>query len=137
MPKKIKVRKPKPSNCVRLSLEEYLRMLADSQVELDPKSFSVVREGVYGHSFKCMECGVHFNVYSWQASRHRVDNTYCPECGKQGGFLHYRTTLSESPTFNMFSDKEIFNFCPIRGSEMMDDSKGCEDMKTVVIPNGQ
>ena len=54
------------------------------------------REGVFVHSFKCNECGLHFNIYSWFAERHLSTNVWCPECGQRGGlFRHYRKQISE------------------------------------------
>lgn len=80
------------------------------------------REGVFVHSFVCNGCGVHFNVYSWQANRHRVNNVYCPECGKTGSFRHWRITLSENPEFKL-EGNEIFKYCNTPGSELMSDTK--------------
>jgi DNA replicative helicase MCM subunit Mcm2 (Cdc46/Mcm family) len=84
--------------------------------------FDVKREGIFVHSFECKRCGLHFNVFSWQINRHRVENTYCPECGKQGAFLHYRCVLSEDPNFDITSLQEIYHYVPFPGSQVMDDS---------------
>lgn len=36
---------------------------------------------------KCMHCGLHFVVCSWEQERHSADTLYCPECGQhQGNF---------------------------------------------------
>lgn len=81
------------------------------------------REGVFAHSFTCQHCGLHFNIYSWKPNRHRVDNTYCPECGQQKLFVHHRLQLSENQQFTILSLKgEIFNQCPIKGSSLMSDT---------------
>ena len=94
------------------------------QIPLDypdgvPKS---EREGVFVHSFKCWKCGLHFNLYSWKADKHTVSNTFCPECGQQGYFLHWRSTLNENPTRNSDNKVEISGHVPFPGSENMSDS---------------
>jgi DNA-directed RNA polymerase subunit RPC12/RpoP len=32
---------------------------------------------------KCMNCGLHFNVYSWNEDWIEKHSPFCPECGKQ------------------------------------------------------
>jgi len=42
----------------------------------------------YRTAMKCLHCGVHFNVYSWDkgwANLHQ-DARYCPECGAHPSF---------------------------------------------------
>jgi len=34
---------------------------------------------------KCMNCGLHFIVYSSEPERHSGETLYCPECGNHGG----------------------------------------------------
>jgi len=84
--------------------------------------FEVPREGVHVHSFICQHCGLHFLVFSWQFDRHRVENTYCPECGKRGAFMHYRRVLSENPQFSILSNAEIFRYVPFHESNLINDS---------------
>ena len=52
------------------------------------------REGVFGHSFKCLDCRLEFAVLSWRRNRHRVGTVFCPECGRQTPMIHWRATLS-------------------------------------------
>jgi predicted RNA-binding Zn-ribbon protein involved in translation (DUF1610 family) len=82
------------------------------------------REGVYAHSFVCNACGLHFNVYSWQANRHRSENVHCPECGATDGFVHWRAVLSEAPTMqaNWGHGHEVFHLCPYPRARLLDDS---------------
>lgn len=71
------------------------------------------REGVFAHSFKCASCQLEFTVMSWKRSRHRADNTYCPECGTVTEKAHWRSTLSQSQDFvDDGSQLEIFNVLP-------------------------
>lgn len=79
------------------------------------------REGVFVHSFECINCRVHFNVFSWKPANHGTNNVYCPECGKRGAFIHHRATLNENPQMTL-NGKEIFNWVPFPGSELMDDT---------------
>lgn len=84
------------------------------------------REGVFVNGFICQNCGLHFNLFSWKADRHRSDNTFCPECGNKGSFLHYRKVLSTNRFRDDNSHDEIFRNVPLEGSQLMKDS--------VVIP---
>ena len=80
------------------------------------------REGVFANGFICQNCGLHFNLFSWKANRHRSDNTYCPECGTKGAFLHYRKVLSTNRVRDNNSNDEIFRNVPLEGSQLMNDS---------------
>jgi hypothetical protein len=80
------------------------------------------REGVFVNGFICQYCGLHFNLFSWKANRHRSDNTFCPECGKKGYFLHYRKALSSKRVRDDSSQEEIFRQVPLPGSQLMSDS---------------
>lgn len=52
------------------------------------------------YSYKCMRCGLHFNVYSWENDWSWKYKAFCPECGTQGAGL-----LRQEET-----NKEIFQF---------------------------
>lgn len=80
------------------------------------------REGVFVNGFICQNCGLHFNLFSWKANRHRSDNTYCPECGSKGSFIHYRKVLSTKRVRDSNSNDEIFRNVPLEGSQLMKDS---------------
>lgn len=95
------------------------KLLPDSTRKFAP----VKREGVFAHSFECKECSLHFIVFSWEKNRHTAQNTYCPECGQRGRYIHSRKTISESKTFDPSSRNEIFAFCPMPGSEEMPDTE--------------
>lgn len=79
------------------------------------------REGVFANGFIC-HCGLHFNLFSWKADRHRSDNTHCPECGTKGSFIHYRKVLSTKRVRDNNSSDEIFRQVPLEGSKLMPDS---------------
>lgn len=82
------------------------------------------REGVYAHSFKCRNCALEFVLFSWQANRHTADTVTCPECGTVGRYLHFRTTLTENPKFQINSPAEIYANWTYGGerAQVMDDS---------------
>ena len=80
------------------------------------------REGVFVNGFICQCCGLHFNLFSWKANRHRSNNTYCPECGTKGSFIHYRKMLSNKRVRDENSRDEIFRHVPLEGSQLMADS---------------
>ena len=47
-------------------------------------------------STKCMNCGLHFNVYTWEPDRHSANTLYCPECGQhEGRFMVWRADVTE------------------------------------------
>ena len=72
------------------------------------------REGVFAHSFKCWVCQLEFVLMSWKRSRHRADNTYCPECGEVTAKMHWRACLSESQDFvSDGTNVEIFTVIPV------------------------
>ena len=83
------------------------------------------REGVYVHSFMCNVCGLHFNVYSWKADRHRAATTWCPECGTRGRFRHFFKTVNESPTMSLEESRklEIYDLCEYPRAQLLDDSE--------------
>ena len=80
------------------------------------------REGVFANSFKCASCQLEYVVMSWRRSRHRADNTYCPECGEVTEKMHWRACLSESQEFvDDGTSVEIFNMIPAgRDAELID-----------------
>jgi len=72
------------------------------------------REGVFAHSFKCHACQLEFVLLSWKRSRHRADNTHCPECGEVTEKVHWRACLSESRDLvTDGTNVEIFNVIPV------------------------
>ena len=34
---------------------------------------------------KCLECGLHYALYSWSPDAHKSETLYCPECGQHHG----------------------------------------------------
>ncbi len=69
------------------------------------------RQGVFVHSFKCRNCRLEFQLYSWVRDRHTATNVVCPECGHIGGRkLHWMTPVNESCAFE--SGTEIYNLSP-------------------------
>lgn len=36
---------------------------------------------------KCMKCGLHFTIFSWNAALHRASTLHCPECGQSEGLF--------------------------------------------------
>lgn len=120
--KKIVLKTPKSGRPVGASLDDLLRSGGKAETTR-PKS-PVEREGVFIHGFKCLGCGLHFNVYSWRGDRHGNGKTYCPECGKKGKMLHYLEVVSLSLFFNPRTGGEIFDYCPTDGAELMPDSSG-------------
>ena len=80
------------------------------------------REGVFAHSFKCASCQLEYVVMSWRRSRHRADNTYCPECGEVTEKMHWRACLSDSrELITDGTSVEIFHVFPVgREAELID-----------------
>jgi len=79
----------------KISQEEYMKRLED-------------REGIFEHKFKCLNCLLEFKLYSYFEFKHKIDNVYCPECGKQGNFLHNQITINTRKEFDINADDEIY-----------------------------
>jgi ribosomal protein S27E len=74
------------------------------------------RQGVFAHSFKCLECSLEFAIFSWWPDRHTVTSVTCPECAKVTPKNHWMAVASESPTMVLDgSSMEIFDLSPIGG----------------------
>jgi DNA-directed RNA polymerase subunit RPC12/RpoP len=73
------------------------------------------RQGVFVHSFKCFNCGVHFMTFSWQADRHKVGSVMCPECGDRERLGHWRVLVNVREDVGE-GGAEIYNLCPYPGS---------------------
>lgn len=50
----------------------------------------------YIYSIKCMACGLHYNVYSWDGDWSH--EPYCPECGRQSSLI-LKTEKTDQPIF--------------------------------------
>jgi predicted RNA-binding Zn-ribbon protein involved in translation (DUF1610 family) len=82
------------------------------------------REGVFAHSFRCPKCQLEFVLVSWKRSRHRADNTFCPECGEVTEKMHWRACLSESQDFvSDGTSVEIFNVTLLGDAELISTPK--------------
>lgn len=65
------------------------------------------REGVFVHNFKCLNCSMHFSVYSWKYER---DYAFCPECGKEVSHMcHSVKILTTRHEFALNADDEIYS----------------------------
>jgi len=118
--------KRKKKNPERVEMEKGILSPEEAEkVKINQKLYfnHVNREGVFLHSFICNNCGLHFNLYSWQENRHRVDNTTCPECKTMGRLRHWRLVLSDNPEMQINSGREIFNYCPAENAQFMSDSR--------------
>jgi hypothetical protein len=82
------------------------------------------REGVFVHAFKCRRCGLEFQLYSWRRDRHKVGETFCPECGEPTPMLHWRTCVNESRNIGRQEEEwEIYKLTTrFPGFVLMDDS---------------
>lgn len=50
---------------------------------------------------KCLRCGLHFVVCTWEPDRHTADSLYCPECGGNGHFLVWKAPPKERFIFEL------------------------------------
>ena len=80
------------------------------------------RTGVYVHAFKCRNCRLEFQLFSWLDDRHSASSVHCPECGSVGGGkLHWIATVNESTEFWSGSGREIFEISRHPRSILLDD----------------
>ena len=49
---------------------------------------------------KCLWCGLHFVVCTWEPERHTADSLYCPECGHRGHFIVWKAVPKEQFIFD-------------------------------------
>jgi DNA-directed RNA polymerase subunit RPC12/RpoP len=54
----------------------------------------------YEHKYKCMRCGLHFTLYSWQMEREQTPT--CPECENKKNFMYW---VDET-------EQQIYEFVP-------------------------
>lgn len=71
------------------------------------------RQGVFIHSFKCLDCSLEFALFSWWPDRHTVVNTACPECGRVTQKSHWLATVSDMPGQAFGNGPEIFHYSPV------------------------
>jgi hypothetical protein len=55
------------------------------------------------YSLKCLSCGLHYQVYSWNDKWDLEHRPHCPECAEQRSWLIAR---------DAYPDKEIYEFVP-------------------------
>lgn len=106
--------------------------IAMETVEVDPatlttcvKSFAPLseRQGLFIHSFKCLDCSLEFALFSWWPDRHSVVNTACPECGRVTQKSHWLARVSDNPRQAFGQGPEIFHYSPVGPSpRLMADS---------------
>lgn len=91
-------------------------------VEVDPatlttcvRSFAPLseRQGLFIHSFKCLDCSLEFAIFSWWPDRHTVVNTACPECGRVTQKSHWLATVDSTPGRAFGKGPEIFQHSPV------------------------
>lgn len=91
-------------------------------VEVDPadllpsvSSFAPMeeRQGVFIHSFKCLDCSLEFATFSWWPDRHTVVDTACPECCRVTQKSHWLATVSDYPRQAFGEGPEIFHYSPV------------------------
>lgn len=97
----------------------------DSPRDVDPQSMAPSvkrfapldeRQGVFAHTFKCLDCSLEFALFSWWPDRHTVTNVACPECATVTPKNHWLAVASESPTMVLDgSSMEIFDLSPVGG----------------------
>ncbi|AIF51984.1 hypothetical protein [Pelosinus sp. UFO1] len=80
------------------------------------------KQGTFAHSYICQVCGLHFVVYSWKLER---EEDGCPECG-------YMFTYHQVKKIN----GEIFEYCPVKGSNTVADSVTRMNLKRCIISAG-
>lgn len=72
------------------------------------------REGVFAHTFKCMDCSLEFAIFSWWSDRHTVTNTACPECCAVTQKSHWMSVISDRREMSFDrAHPEIFDLSPV------------------------
>ena len=50
-----------------------------------PKNIEDVKHQPTEIGVKCLNCSLHFTIWSWYSDRHDTSTIYCPECGQHNG----------------------------------------------------
>lgn len=53
----------------------------------------------YKTTVKCMNCCLHFKVYSYYKDKHSAKTLYCPECGQHDAHFLVATSVEEKPIY--------------------------------------
>lgn len=81
------------------------------------------RQGLFIHTFQCLNCSLEFAVFSWWADRHTVVNTACPECCRITQKTHWCADIRTTPGTAFGDGPEIFDFSPVgESARIMPDS---------------
>ena len=80
--------------------DELFELAHKGYMSLDGKTSSIAEAGLsYVHELvkttakyiekkvKCIKCGLHFTIFSWNPDGHRADKLHCPECGQSDGMF--------------------------------------------------
>lgn len=51
----------------------------------------------YIYSLKCLDCGMHFKVFSWYSNWNKLHKANCPECGLQKSVFLLKFEESDKP----------------------------------------
>jgi DNA-directed RNA polymerase subunit RPC12/RpoP len=55
----------------------------------------------YEYPIKCLECGLHFTVWSWKEDWHDRFKAFCPECGSDDHFIGFPKRERTEQIFEM------------------------------------
>lgn len=106
---------------------DFLEDIADldpSSLQPSVKSFApyLERQGLFIHTFKCINCSLEFAIFSWWPDRHTVANTACPECQRVTQKSHWLATVSDNAGQVFGHGPEIFHYSPVGPDpKLMDD----------------
>ena len=86
-----------------------------TQVQPSVMSFAPLaeRQGLFIHTFQCMECSLEFALFSWFRDRHSVVNTACPECQRVTQKSHWMSIVDSTPERAFGEGPEIFHYSPV------------------------
>ena len=80
------------------------------------------RQGLFIHTFKCLDCALEFAIFSWWPDRHTVVNTACPECRRVTQKSHWLATVDSTAGRTFGDGPEIFRYSPVGpGPRLMPD----------------
>ncbi len=55
----------------------------------------------YEYPIKCLDCGLHYTVWSWNEDWHEKNTAHCPECGRDEHYIGFPIKARDEQIFQL------------------------------------